>query len=90
MQPHLTAGPADAVPGPSADPAFHIDCDRCAARGAGCSDCVVSVLLGPPAPSDLDAGQRAVLDTLADGGLVPPLRLVIAERSASDDDGWEI
>ena len=25
-----------------------IDCDNCTARGAGCADCVVTVLLGAP------------------------------------------
>jgi hypothetical protein len=26
----------------------HIDCDTCTARGTGCGDCVVTVLLGAP------------------------------------------
>ena len=32
-----------------------IDCDTCTARGAGCADCVVTVLLGvPPGWQDSD------------------------------------
>jgi hypothetical protein len=32
-----------------------IDCDTCTARGAGCADCVVTVLLGvPPGWRDAD------------------------------------
>ena len=27
---------------------MHIDCDTCTARGTGCDDCVVTVLLGAP------------------------------------------
>ena len=27
---------------------MHIDCDTCTARGTGCADCVVTVLLGAP------------------------------------------
>ena len=57
-----------------------IDCDRCVVRGpSACPDCVVSVLLGgPPAPLELDADELGALDSLADYGLVPPLRLVTA------------
>lgn len=53
-----------------------IDCDSCQARPLACSDCVVSVLLGPPAALDLDDGERVALGVLAGSGLVPPLRLV--------------
>ena len=35
-----------------------IDCDTCTARGAGCADCVVTVLLGAP-PAEL--GTEPVL-----------------------------
>ncbi len=51
-----------------------IDCDDCAARGSACSECVVSVLLGVPATL-LDE-ECAALETLADAGLAPRLRLV--------------
>ena len=54
-----------------------IDCERCAARGPACGDCVVSVLLGaPPDGVQLDETERRAIAVLADGGLVPPLRLV--------------
>ncbi|MEO6900617.1 MAG: hypothetical protein ABI160_11795, partial [Mycobacteriaceae bacterium] len=29
---------------------LHIDCDTCSVRGASCAECVVTVLLGLPAP----------------------------------------
>lgn len=54
---------------------FLVDCDQCSARGAGCRDCVVSVLLGVPEGLELDDCEREALATLADGGLLPPLRL---------------
>ena len=53
-----------------------IDCDTCEVRGLHCGDCVVTVLLGPPPELTFDDDERRVLDVLADGGLVPPLRLV--------------
>jgi len=54
-----------------------IDCDTCIARGPGCRDCVITVLLGDPtAPVDLSADERVALASLAGAGLVPPLRLV--------------
>jgi hypothetical protein len=56
---------------------LHVDCDRCIARGPACEDCVITVLLGPPAGKvDLDSDERAALSALAEQGLVPPLRLV--------------
>ncbi|MFS0884780.1 hypothetical protein [Aeromicrobium sp. 179-A 4D2 NHS] len=56
-----------------------VDCDSCLVRCAAvCADCVVSVLLGPPADAvTFDPDERAALDTLAASGLVPPLRLVV-------------
>ena len=53
-----------------------IDCDTCVVRGLACHDCVVTVLLGPPPELTLDDDERRALDVLAEGGLVPPLRLV--------------
>jgi hypothetical protein len=59
-----------------------IDCGRCAARGAGCRDCVVAVLSSaggpghaPQAPDYLDEAEVRALGVLAAAGLVPPLRL---------------
>ncbi len=56
-----------------------VDCDSCLVRCAAvCADCVVSVLLGPPADAvSFDPDERAALDALAASGLVPPLRLVV-------------
>ena len=56
---------------------MNIDCDGCAAKGPACGDCVVTVLLGaPPEGVELDEAERRAIEALADGGLVPPLRLV--------------
>jgi hypothetical protein len=65
-----------AAPGPGAP--VVIDCDDCAARGPGCRDCVVSVLLG--VPQTLLQDERAALEVLADVGLAPRLRLVPIRR----------
>lgn len=56
-----------------------VDCDRCLVRSpSACGDCLVTVLLGaPPEGVELDAAEVAALDALAEGGLVPPLRLVV-------------
>jgi hypothetical protein len=56
-----------------------IDCDDCAARGPGCRDCVVSVLLG--VPETLLHDERAALEVLAEVGLAPRLRLVPIHRN---------
>ena len=53
---------------------LHVDCNSCTVRGDACSDCVISVLLAPPAVGFEESEQRA-LTVLADAGLVPPLRL---------------
>ncbi|WP_232675763.1 hypothetical protein [Nocardioides sp. R-C-SC26] len=53
-----------------------IDCDSCLVRGLACHDCVVTVLLGPPPELLIADDERRALDALAEGGLVPPLRLV--------------
>ena len=56
--------------------AVRIDCDECLMRDIACSDCVVSLLLGPPETLVLEADEERALSALAEGGLVPPLRLV--------------
>jgi hypothetical protein len=61
-----------------------IDCDTCTVRGLACGDCVVTVLLGPPAV--LDADEERALGVLADSGLVPPLRLVPVESLRVSND----
>ena len=58
-----------------------IDCEGCTAKGPACGDCVVTVLLGaPPDGVQLDETERRALAALADGGLVPPLRLVTGSK----------
>lgn len=56
---------------------MHIDCDRCEMRGLACSDCVVSVLLGPW-DAEFGGEEQHAIGVLAEAGLVPPLRLVVA------------
>lgn len=74
---------AGGSPDPESDPdtdtgTVKIDCDDCAVRGAGCQDCVVSVLLG--VPETLLVDERRALEVLADVGLAPRLRLVPIRR----------
>ncbi len=57
---------------------MYVDCDRCTVRGPACDGCVVSVLLGPPEPVEWDDTESAALATLAEYGLVPPLRMETA------------
>jgi hypothetical protein len=53
-----------------------IDCDTCEVRGVACDDCVINVLLGAgPGELAIDPVEARALDVLADGGLIPPLRL---------------
>jgi hypothetical protein len=55
-----------------------IDCQRCQARGAGCSDCAATILLGVTAAGtdvhDLDPAEIRALTVLANAGMIPPLR----------------
>jgi hypothetical protein len=60
-----------------------IDCDSCTVRPQACSECVVSVLLGPP-DAVLDAEERGAVEVLAASGLVPPLRLATRRESARE------
>lgn len=51
-----------------------IDCDQCPVRGHACGDCVVSVLIGPPAGGvEFDAAEQMAFARLAEAGLLPPL-----------------
>jgi hypothetical protein len=61
-----------------------IDCDRCAIRGVGCSDCVISVLLSAPGKVELVEPELKALGALADAGLVPHLRLVPLDGPAPE------
>ena len=58
-----------------------IDCEGCVMRDLACGDCVVSVLLGPP-PEQIGSEEQVALAVLAEGGLVPPLRMLPAPTSA--------
>jgi hypothetical protein len=59
---------------------LYVDCATCRARGPACSDCVISVLLGPMSDDvDLDDQERAALAAMAESGLLPPLRLVVGQ-----------
>lgn len=62
------------------DDALTIDCASCVLRNIGCSDCVVTFLLG--APDEFEVEERRALAVLAESGLVPPLRLVASQPSA--------
>jgi len=65
----------------TARPAVTLDCDTCAVRGPACGDCVVTLLIGPPPEIRLDSAEQRALAALAEGGLVPPLRLVVNPES---------
>ena len=58
-----------------------IDCDRCAMRDIACDDCVVNVLLSSPADTSVGEETALALRNLADGGLVPPLRLSLRDAA---------
>ena len=59
-----------------------IDCQQCAMLDtSACDDCVVNVLLSG-GPVELDDAEAKAIETLAEEGLVPKLRLVPAERKA--------
>ncbi len=62
-----------------------IDCDRCQMRDIACGDCVVGALLGLDVEMAPEIGEpeRCALRTLAEAGMVPPLRLVLPEANAS-------
>jgi hypothetical protein len=64
-----------------------VDCDTCAVRGHGCSDCVVAVLMGAPPEMHVDADEQRALDVLAASGLVPPLRMVLPTDSDESATG---
>ena len=55
-----------------------VDCDECAMQHTdACHDCVVTAILQiQPGPIDLEAPEIDALESMADLGLVPTLRLV--------------
>ena len=65
-----------------------IDCDTCSGQGVHCHDCVITVLLNaPPRRLELDSDEQIAFVSLADAGLVPPLRLVAGEGAPGRDGG---
>jgi hypothetical protein len=58
-----------------------IDCDRCEMREIACKDCVVGALLSVEV--EIEEPERRALRTLADAGMVPPLRLALPDAQAS-------
>lgn len=64
---------------------LHVDCSTCQVRGLACTDCVVSVLLGPTEEVAFDSEETRALAVLAEGGLVPPLRLVTPMAAAESN-----
>jgi hypothetical protein len=67
-----------------------IDCDTCTARGTGCADCVVTVLLGAPPGWQTDdpvivalperapsAGARAAAERTTEDVVLPPHGVVV-------------
>ncbi|GLY72094.1 hypothetical protein Airi02_008210 [Actinoallomurus iriomotensis] len=61
-----------------------VDCEKCEVRNVGCADCVISFMLTDPvAAVEISDGERRALDVLAEGGMLPPLRLTISDERAS-------
>jgi hypothetical protein len=61
-----------------------IDCEKCELRNVGCADCVVSFMLSDPVETvEISDSERRALDVLAEGGMLPPLRLTISDGRAS-------
>ena len=61
---------------------MEIDCERCEMRGAGCQDCVITMLqprnaagFSAGGPGHLTEAEVKALGVLAAAGLVSPLRL---------------
>jgi hypothetical protein len=60
-----------------------IDCDTCTARGTGCADCVVTVLLGAPPswqtsdPVVVPLPERSPRSPAAEDVVVPPPGVVV-------------
>lgn len=75
-----------------------IDCSDCLMRDIACSDCVVTVLLGAPGMPEgtgeawvgrppriaLEQEELGAMDVLAQGGLVPALKLVVNDDNPRD------
>jgi hypothetical protein len=59
-----------------------IDCDQCQMRDIACDDCVVTALLGAAPAEEIGGETVDALRVLADGGLVPPLRMQWPQASS--------
>lgn len=65
-----------------------IDCGECVAPKSACADCVVTAILGPQDPLELQPAEVAALQTLATAGLVRPLRLLpVAAAAVAQERG---
>lgn len=60
-----------------------VDCDQCVMQHTdACSDCVVTAILQiQPGPLDLEEPEVTALESMAELGLVPNLRLVPKRRA---------
>lgn len=61
---------------------LHVDCDRCAVRGAACAECVISVLLGPPDDVVVRANGKVSTDTVDAGTTVSTVDFDTDEQAA--------
>lgn len=57
--------------GTADDQLLHIDCDTCTVRGASCAECMVTVLLGLPAPRRARPRTPRCHGVQADGSPLP-------------------
>jgi hypothetical protein len=64
-----------------------IDCDQCEMRDIACDDCVITAVLGGPPSDEIGVETTVALRVLADGGLVPPLRMLWPIAGADAGDG---
>ncbi len=69
------------------EPTLHIECESCAMQhSAHCADCIVSVLVDPNPRRTaivIDAEEERALRALADGGLVPQIRMRRKKRRSA-------
>lgn len=65
-----------------------VDCEGCVMRDLACGDCVVTFLLGPP--DELGSAEHVALAALAEGGLVPPLRMRAAQAGEGRPSGRQL
>lgn len=61
-----------------------IDCDECVMQHtAACDDCIVTALMDVSGPLEIDAEEKAAIESLSDAGLVAPLRLVRRDEASA-------